>query len=91
VITRAQIRAARKLLGWERPRLSGAWGVSTHTVAKAEGGKSGLPPTEAQLAAIRAVLETAGVEFTADEGVTLDREAAFRDGNEPQQTSPDLP
>jgi hypothetical protein len=55
LITAAQIKAARKLLGWR---------VSGNTVGKAEGAFPGMPPTPDQLDAIKEALEAAGIEFT---------------------------
>ncbi|XOJ29098.1 helix-turn-helix domain-containing protein [Paracoccus sp. SJTW-4] len=58
----AQLRAARGLCGLSQAALAEASGVSAMTVKRAEG--SGRPyPSEAAIAAIRAALEAAGVEF----------------------------
>lgn len=62
-----QIRAARALLGKSQPDVAVAAGVSTMTLKRAEG--SGQPPASLEaVAAIRAALETAGVEFIAENG-----------------------
>lgn len=68
MITGAQIKTARKLLGWDRTKLSHMAGVTTHTIAKAEGTARGIPPTHDQLAAMRRTLEVAGVEFIEGNG-----------------------
>src|SRR5215213_2847482 len=73
-ITGAQIRKARKLLGWTRGWVAvRARGVTINSIGKAEGDYLGEPPTSKQLAEIRAVLEAAGVVFTngAEPGVKL--------------------
>jgi transcriptional regulator with XRE-family HTH domain len=66
LITAAQIKAARKLLGWHRGMvaLKARAGVSGNTVGKAEGAFRGMPPTPDQLDAIKEALEAAGIEFT---------------------------
>jgi DNA-binding XRE family transcriptional regulator len=65
VITGAQIREARKLLGWTRAELAvRAFGVSSHTIESAERERNRIAPTDAQLASIRRALETGGIEFT---------------------------
>jgi ribosome-binding protein aMBF1 (putative translation factor) len=62
VITGAQIRAARKLLGWEPFQLAQRAKLHSAIVQRA---RSGAPPiTKYQEALIRNVLEVAGVEFT---------------------------
>jgi hypothetical protein len=79
LITGAQIRAARKLLGWHRGMVAiRGRGITGNTVGKAEGVYPGKPPTPEQLAEIKAVLEAAGIEFTnGDEpGVKLNATTA---------------
>jgi transcriptional regulator with XRE-family HTH domain len=76
VITGAQIREARKLLGWTRAELAvRSFGVSSHTIESAERKRNRIAPTDAQLASICRALETGGIEFTnGDEpGVKLKR------------------
>ena len=58
----AQVRAARALLGMTQDQLSYASALPKRTIARVELG-TGAPRTST-LAAIRAALETAGVEFT---------------------------
>jgi len=65
--TPEQIRAARAILGMSQPQVADASGVSAMTVKRAEG--SGKPAASEQaIAAIRAALESAGVEFLAENG-----------------------
>jgi ribosome-binding protein aMBF1 (putative translation factor) len=62
LVTSAQIRAARGLLDWTVRDLAEHSGVDRDMVSKIEtGAYAGAPET---LAAIRRVLERAGVEFT---------------------------
>ena len=69
--TLAQLKAARKLLGWGVQRLAGRSGTACHLIYTYE--RSGriaatysrMAPVD-PLAAIRAVLEEAGVEFVED-------------------------
>lgn len=65
--TPEQIRAARAILGLSQPDIANAAKVSTMTIKRAEG--SGKPGASADaIAAIRAALEAAGVEFIAENG-----------------------
>ena len=65
--TADQLRAARALKGLSQGELAEMVGVSTKTVKRAEG--SGKPAASADaVAAIRAALEAAGVEFIAENG-----------------------
>jgi transcriptional regulator with XRE-family HTH domain len=65
-ITASQARAARGLLGWSRDRLGQASGVPKRTLAGFEGGET--KPRTGTVAAIRAALEAAGVEFIDENG-----------------------
>ncbi|WP_342627189.1 helix-turn-helix transcriptional regulator [Nguyenibacter vanlangensis] len=65
-ITAAQVRAARGLLGWTRDELVAASGVPKSTLVRLEDGNSA--PRTSTLTAIRTALETAGVEFIAENG-----------------------
>lgn len=65
-----QCRAARALLEWTQPQLAEAAGVSASTLRDFEAGRR--TPIANNLAAIRAALEAAGVEFIED-GVRLKR------------------
>jgi ribosome-binding protein aMBF1 (putative translation factor) len=62
VITRSQIRNARKLLGWSRDRLAPKAGISTTYLRKFENGEGDLLAQEVD--SLRVALESAGVEFT---------------------------
>ena len=62
-----QLRAARAILGLTQPAVAAAAGVSSMTLKRAEG--SGKPAASADaIAAIRAALEEAGVEFIDPNG-----------------------
>jgi transcriptional regulator with XRE-family HTH domain len=67
--TPSQCRGARGLLGWSQSQLCEAANVSPATLANFETGKR--TPFANNLAAIRAALEAAGVEFIDDTGVKL--------------------
>ena len=65
--TPAQIRAARSMIGYSQKELAEKSDVSISTLKRAEGTIG--PPASAQAtAAIRSVLEAAGVEFIAENG-----------------------
>ena len=61
-VVAAQYRAARALLGWSQDRLVAMSGVPKRTVVRLEIGEGA--PQRRTLAAVRAALEAAGVEFT---------------------------
>jgi transcriptional regulator with XRE-family HTH domain len=67
----SQMRAARALIGWTREDLANASSVTVRHLARIEVGE--IAPRARTLAAIRAALEAAGVEFTNGEqpGVRL--------------------
>ena len=62
----SQVRAARALLGITREALSKLSGVPMRTLSRLEESEGITRP--ATLAAIRAALETAGVEFIPENG-----------------------
>jgi transcriptional regulator with XRE-family HTH domain len=62
MISAAQIRAARGLLGWTRHDLAGRAVVSDATAYALENAR-GLPANQSALAAVQATLEAAGIEF----------------------------
>jgi hypothetical protein len=65
VITGRQIRAARGFLAWDRRDLANRAAVTLYAIERLETGSevSGAAMNKA-LAAIRATLETEGIEFT---------------------------
>ena len=65
-ITGNQVRAARALLTCTREQLSALSGVPMRTLSRFEEGEGLARP--ATIAAIRAALEAAGVEFIAENG-----------------------
>jgi len=75
MITPAQIRAARALIGWKQTELAKAAGLSEMSVKNIERGLT--DPRVSTLQAIRRALESAGVVFLANgdaamgEGVSL--------------------
>jgi transcriptional regulator with XRE-family HTH domain len=81
MVTCAQIRAARSLLGLSQPEVAAAAGVSSMTVKRAEG--SGKPAASHEaMTAVRQALEAAGVEFTNGNqpGVRLRKSTDANDG-----------
>ena len=64
MITGAQIRQARKLLGWEPSKLARRAKVHPLIVERAESVASEPPITAYQAAFIKEALVNAGVEFT---------------------------
>lgn len=65
--TPAQIRAARSMLGQSQTDLAKKSNVSVSTLKRAEGTIQPAPSHQA-IAAIRAALENAGVEFISENG-----------------------
>jgi predicted transcriptional regulator len=65
-IAPAQLRAARALVDWSRERLAAAAQTTERTVARIEAGET--TPRGSTVAAIRAALEAAGVEFIDENG-----------------------
>jgi transcriptional regulator with XRE-family HTH domain len=62
-----QLRAARSLVGWSQAQVAEKAGLSIPTVKRAEGQGAIVASADA-VAAIRAALEAAGVEFLAENG-----------------------
>jgi transcriptional regulator with XRE-family HTH domain len=72
-ISSAQLRAARALLRWSALDLAEASKVSVSTIRRVETIEGEIPVTAANEAALRATLESAGVEFIDENGVRLRR------------------
>lgn len=68
ILTPAQIKAARALLGWKQTDLAEKSGVSLPSIKNIERGAT--DPRVSTMAALRKALEAAGVEFLGH-GVTL--------------------
>jgi hypothetical protein len=67
-ITGSQIRAARALVRWRAEDLAQNAKIGVATVRRAEGVDGPVAMTNANEAAIRSALETAGVIFVAENG-----------------------
>ncbi|MEZ5724388.1 MAG: helix-turn-helix transcriptional regulator [Paracoccaceae bacterium] len=65
-MTPAQCKAARALLGLEQDEISKAAGIARTTLIDFEAGRRA--PRSSTIAAIRAALEAAGVEFIPENG-----------------------
>ncbi|WP_457646428.1 helix-turn-helix transcriptional regulator [Profundibacter sp.] len=63
-----QVKAARALLDWSQRDLAEASGVSYPTIARLETADGPVGGRAETAAAIRAALETAGIEFIAENG-----------------------
>ena len=70
MLTGIQIRMARNALRWSVRELAMASGVSTSTITRAEADNAIPNTTRNNLAALKAALEAAGIEFigTPDDG-----------------------
>jgi transcriptional regulator with XRE-family HTH domain len=65
-VTAGQVRAARGLIGWSQEELATQSKIGRATIADFESGKR--QPYETTLATLCAALESAGVEFIAENG-----------------------
>ena len=65
-ITSGQVRAGRALLHWTLEQLGAAAGLPTRTLIRLE--NETVRPRASTVAAIRAALEAAGVEFIPENG-----------------------
>lgn len=68
MVTAAQIRAARALLGWSGAQLAGAAGVSLQTIRRMESELGPGRSSAANVEAVQRALETAGVVFLEADG-----------------------
>lgn len=68
IITGAQIRAARALLGWSAEDLAKGASIGVATIRRAESADGAPSMTAANNLAIRRSLEGAGVEFIPENG-----------------------
>ena len=66
IVTGAQVKEARELLGWTRGRLAGASGWSPATISRLEAGKR--LAAARLLPSVRSALEDFGVIFTPENG-----------------------
>lgn len=87
MVTSAQIRAARSLIGLSQGQVADATGLSVPTIKRAES-ESGLRASPAAIEAIRMALEKAGVIFLAEDsegaGVRL-RKSTRTEGLRPDE------
>jgi hypothetical protein len=67
-ISSAQMRAARALLRWSALDLAKASKVGVATIRRVEVVEGEIPVTDANEAALRKALETAGVDFIDENG-----------------------
>lgn len=65
MVTAAQIRAARALVGWSGDQLAAAAGVSLQTIRRMESDLGPGRSSAANVAAVQRALEGAGVVFVA--------------------------
>jgi predicted transcriptional regulator len=70
MLTAAQIRAARALLGWSQPALAQASGVSLPTIVRMEGEAGPGRSAAANVDAVQRALESAGVLFIPADGAS---------------------
>jgi predicted transcriptional regulator len=75
MISPAQIRAARAMIGWKQTDLASAAGISEMSIKNIERGTT--DPRSSTVQAIQTALEKAGVVFL-DEGVNRDGGAGIR-------------
>lgn len=83
MLTAAQIRAARALLGWNGAALAEAAGVSLQTIRRMESEAGPGRSSAANVEAVRRALETAGVIFLeADDASEVGPGVRLKMGNE---------
>ncbi len=87
MVTSAQIRAARSLIGFSQGQVAEATGLSIPTIKRAES-EIGLRASRTAIEAIRKALEVAGVIFVPEDvegaGVRL-RRSARTEGLRPEE------
>jgi transcriptional regulator with XRE-family HTH domain len=86
-ITSAQLKEARKLLGWALKTLEGKSGVASTIIANFEADKG--RPSVLQLTVLRRVIEAAGVEFI--DGQPGARMKAVGEAINDEAALPDIP
>jgi transcriptional regulator with XRE-family HTH domain len=86
LITSAQVKEARRLLGWTLKMLEGKSGVTSTILANFEADKG--RPSVLQLTVLRRVIEAGGIEFT-DEKPGVKKRVAPTTGYE--AALPDIP
>lgn len=67
VVSPPQVRAGRALLGWTQQQLAERSALSLNAVKRLENGLG--DPRLSTILAVRQALETAGIEFTAADGI----------------------
>ena len=83
MLTAAQIRAARALLGWSQPALAKESGVSLPTIVRMESQLGPGRSSAANVDAVRRALEKAGVLFLeADDANAVGPGVRLRQGRE---------
>lgn len=70
MLSAAQMRAARALLGWDQRRLAEASGVSLPTIGRMEASESNVRGNVDTLVKVVEALERGGVELIAEGGVS---------------------
>jgi transcriptional regulator with XRE-family HTH domain len=86
VLTAAQLKAARALVGWEQRTLAEASGISVPTIQRMEASNGNVRGVVDTLTKVMTALESAGVEFIHEgsvshgggRGVRLKRRAGER-------------
>jgi transcriptional regulator with XRE-family HTH domain len=81
MITAAQLRAARALIGWSQDQLAAASDVSKPTIARLELREGELGGYAGTRTKIREALEAAGVQFIPENGGGAGVRLARRDGH----------
>lgn len=72
MLSSAQMKAARAMLGWDQRRLAEAAGVSLPTIRRMEGSTSTVRSNVDTLVKVVEALERAGVELIAEHASSAD-------------------